>query len=165
MVEGDLAIPLFLAGTGVTIIVAGISQAGWRHRLLILGLFAVGAVLVLAGLCWHLIGNLLPAVTTVVSGIATSPVAWFVIVMFALAVMLIRNRQNQAAIPMMRPIMPVAAREQQSLPIETGDLSDLIERCWNEHVSNSALARETHGYNVAHAMKEDLKLRAWLEMN
>jgi hypothetical protein len=159
MVEGDLAIPLFLAGTGVTIIVAGISQAGWRHRLLILGLFVVGAVLVLTGVCWHLIGNLLPTVTTVVSGIATSPVAWFVIVMFALAMMLIRNRQNHAAIPIMRPIMPVAAPEQQSPPIESGDLSDLIERCWNEHVPGSVLARETHAYNVAHAMKEDLKLR------
>jgi hypothetical protein len=159
MVEGDLTIPLFLAGTGVTIIVAGISQAGWRHHLLIRGLFAVGAILVLAGVCWRLIGDHLPAVTTAVSGIATSPVAWFVVVLFALAVVLTRKPQNQAAIPIMRPIIrPAATPQQQPPPIEI-EVESEIEQWWRDHFHGSEVARHTPALNVAYAAKEDLKRR------
>jgi hypothetical protein len=59
----------------------------------------------------------------------------------------------------------VSSAPVRSPQIESGDVSDLIEQCWNDHVPNSALARDTLARNVAHAMKEDLKLRlrAFLE--
>jgi hypothetical protein len=67
----------------------------------------------------------------------------------------------QAAIPVFQPsVRPASSTPQpQQSQIETGDLSELIELCWNDHVPGSVLARETHAFNVAHAMKEDLKLR------
>jgi hypothetical protein len=73
----------------------------------------------------------------------------------------------QAAIPIFQPSLrpAVSTPQHQQPPIETGDLPDLIEQCWNDHVPGSALARDTPAHNVAHAMKEDLKLRlrAFLE--
>jgi len=92
MVEGDLSIPLFLAGTGVTILATGITQAGWRHRLLIFGLFAVGSILLLAGVCWHWLKDYSPTIaTSVITELASNSVAWFVVIMLALVIALVRK--------------------------------------------------------------------------
>jgi hypothetical protein len=92
MVEGDLSIPLFLVGTGVTLLATGITQAGWRHRLLICGLFAFGIIVLLAGLFWHWLKDYSPTTAiSVITEIASNSVAWFVVIMLALFVALLRN--------------------------------------------------------------------------
>jgi hypothetical protein len=56
----------------------------------------------------------------------------------------------------MRPTVS-ATLPQSSPPTENGDLSDLIERWWNDHFPGSEAARYTPGWNLAVRAKEDLK--------
>ena len=71
---------------------AGIHQAGWRHKLLIRGLFAGAFAFILVGILWHWIKNYSPdAITKFISDTATNGVAWFVILIFALALVLFRK--------------------------------------------------------------------------
>jgi hypothetical protein len=44
MVPNDLTITLFLVGTGMALLIAGIQQAGWRHKSLLFGLFIGGSI-------------------------------------------------------------------------------------------------------------------------
>lgn len=83
--SGDnLTIVLFLLGAGITFAMAGVSQAGWKHWLLISSLFALSGIFVAAGLGWPLIKGISPRATLFVTEIATSPVAWFVVIILAL---------------------------------------------------------------------------------
>ena len=72
-----------------------IGQAGWRHRYLLRGLFALAAVLVLAGLFWPWLKAYSPTLTNVVSQIGTSPVAWFVVLILALTASLLPSIRQQ----------------------------------------------------------------------
>ncbi len=82
--SGDtLAITLFLVGTAVTLAVAAMSAAGWRHPYLIWALFAGSAMLALAGGTWWLLGPQLPKLHAYLSDITRNPVAWFVLIMVA----------------------------------------------------------------------------------
>jgi hypothetical protein len=79
--SGDnLTIVLFLIGTAVSLAAAAISAAGWRHPLLIRGLLALAAIVAGTGIAWPFLGYLSPRLSVFLSEIATSPVAWFVII-------------------------------------------------------------------------------------
>ncbi|MGH6680519.1 MAG: hypothetical protein ACREDL_16675 [Bradyrhizobium sp.] len=89
--SGDtLTIVLFLIGTAVSLAVAAMSVAGWRHPLLIRGLFIVAAILAATALAWPFLGPQWSVLRILISKIATSPVAWFAVVLFGLATSLLR---------------------------------------------------------------------------
>jgi hypothetical protein len=77
----DLTIFLFLIGTAVSVGLAAMSQAGWKHRTLISTMFGSAALLALAGIGWPWLKDISPGVTAVVSQVATNPVAWFVVIL------------------------------------------------------------------------------------
>jgi hypothetical protein len=112
MPDNDLTIAFFLVGIGINFAVATVSQAGWKHRLLIVGLFATAAIFGIAGASWHWLKDVSPvAVTTPIGEVATSPVAWFVVLMFALAAVIFKRQpQTTLAEPFARPpLTPPAA--------------------------------------------------------
>jgi cyanate permease len=91
MLSGDdLTIVLFFIGTAITIALAAMNAAGWRHPVLIRGLFGVAAFCVFIGMTWPILKTFSPSTTTIVNQVATSPVAWFVVLMFGIATLLLR---------------------------------------------------------------------------
>jgi hypothetical protein len=95
----DLTIRLFFIGTAFSLAVAAMSQAGWKHPVLIRGLFGVAVGLAAVGLGWPSIKTFSPVVTATVDQIATNPVAWFVVFMFGLMAVLFlsKPREQKAA--------------------------------------------------------------------
>src|SRR5258708_5192364 len=91
MAGDDLTISLFFVGLAVTIAATGMTQAGWKHRLLIFTLFAVAAVLFGVGAGWHWIKGYWPEASAVAATLATNPVTWFVVIMFGLGAILFRR--------------------------------------------------------------------------
>lgn len=94
----DLSICLFLAGIAATFLVGGVSQAGWRHRWFVTSLFVVAGLCLVAAAAWPWLKDLYPRVKAVLSQIAESPVAWFVVIMVGTMAALVR-RPSQAAGP------------------------------------------------------------------
>jgi hypothetical protein len=83
MVGDDLTIALFLIGLAGSVAVGGITQAGWKNRPLIISLFVISIVLFCAGLAWPLLlKDLFPSIKLLITEIAKSPIAWFVLLMF-----------------------------------------------------------------------------------
>ena len=86
--SGDnLNIVLFLVATTITIALAAMNAAGWRHPILIRSLFA------LAGVCfvivaWLVLKFVSPAIAATINQVATHPVSWFVVLMFGLATLM-----------------------------------------------------------------------------
>lgn len=98
MSSGDLTIVLFLFGIAISFAVASRSQAGWKHPLLIRGRRAVWKVLAgifaIAGLGWPLIKPISPRATEAIVQIATSPVAWFAVLVLGLTASFSRRSQE-----------------------------------------------------------------------
>jgi len=90
--QGDsLTVVLFLVGLGAELALAGISQAGIKHRLLTRSLFGAAIVLIVSGCLWPWIENIYPALVRVgTRRLAENPVSWFVAIMFGLALVLLR---------------------------------------------------------------------------
>ena len=88
MSSDDRTIVLFLFGIAISFAVASISQASWKHPLLIQGRRAVCKVLAgmfaIAGLGWPLIKPISPRATEAIVQIATSPAAWFAVLVLGL---------------------------------------------------------------------------------
>lgn len=124
--SGDnLTIVLFLIGTATTFAVAAMSQAGWKHPILIGGLFGLAGIFAIVGLGWPIIQSLSPPVTAIVNQVATSPVAWFVVLMLGIGAALLRPPRGarissslEQTQPIIRPgaIAPPAASVPISLP-------------------------------------------------
>lgn len=89
MAGDDLTICLFLVGLAASFLLGAMSQAGWKHRVLIACLFGVAAIFFVLGIIWPWIKDLSPVLRSVLVPIATSPVAWFCVVMLALAARLV----------------------------------------------------------------------------
>jgi hypothetical protein len=120
--SGDnLTIVLFLIGTATTFAVA--ARAG--NTQLIGGLFGLAGIFAIAGLGWPIIQSLSPPVTAIVNQVATSPVAWFVVLMLGIGAALLRPPRGarissslEQTQPIIRPgaIAPPAASVPISLP-------------------------------------------------
>ncbi len=57
------------------------SQAGWKHRALIIALFLVAVGFAVIGFGWPWIKEISPIATAVITKIASSPISWFVVIM------------------------------------------------------------------------------------
>jgi hypothetical protein len=115
MLSGDdLAITLFLVGTGITLGAAAMSAAGWKHPVLIAILFGLAALFVLSGGLWSQIKDISQAVTRPVTEIATSPIAWFCVLLVALSASVLFRRAPAKPVS----VAPTLREEQQSRPSE-----------------------------------------------
>jgi hypothetical protein len=85
MVGDDLTVSLFFAGVAVTLAATGITQAGWRHWLVVVALFLAGVVALFVAFGWPWLKGLSPAATGLATTLGTSPVAWFVTIILALS--------------------------------------------------------------------------------
>lgn len=55
---------------------------------------------------------------------------------------------------------PAVAPPMDKTPaLSVGEVDTFVERWWQDHFPNSAVARYTDAWNAAHAAKEDLKRR------
>jgi hypothetical protein len=95
MLSGDdLTIALFFGGTAITIALTAMSTAGWRHPVLIRGLFGLAAVCAVIGMAWPVLKTLSPAVTAMVNEVARSPIAWFAVLMLGMAAVLVLPKRG-----------------------------------------------------------------------
>jgi hypothetical protein len=86
----DLTISLFLVGLGATFGLEAMKAETFPRR----GLFGVLAgIFLLIGFAWLQVKPLWPPLTTAISTIATNPVSWFVVAMFALAIVAFQPRR------------------------------------------------------------------------
>jgi hypothetical protein len=83
----DLSIALFLVGLAMTFLIGGVQTAGHKSRLLIWTLYALAIVSLSGAFGWLWIKTAYPYAASVFSGIATSPVAWFIILIFVIALL------------------------------------------------------------------------------
>lgn len=132
MAGDDLTISLFLVGLGATFGLEAMKAETLPRR----GLFGILAgIFLLIGIAWLQVKPLWPPLTTAVSAVATNPVSWFVVAMFALAIIAFQPRRPRgeptptsealspsriAAVPPTPIPMPppVAAAEPAQEPIE-----------------------------------------------
>jgi hypothetical protein len=75
-------------GVGLTMIVGAIQAAGWRHRLLILGLIGVGSLCIVGAVFWPLVTFWWPALASFMSGAAANPSSWVALLLFVAAIVL-----------------------------------------------------------------------------
>jgi hypothetical protein len=107
----DLTIVLFLVGTAITIALAAINGAGWKHRALVVLLFALALAFLVVGLAWPLVDlkTLSPSIVESIEQISRSPVAWFVVLMVAIGSSFRRSSEGASAYGV-RPSQLVAAQ-------------------------------------------------------
>jgi hypothetical protein len=99
----DLTIVLFLVGTAISFAVAALSQAGRKRPLLILCFFVLAAMFAIAGSGWPLIKPISPRATAAIVQIATSPVAWFAVLVLGLTASLFRRKQDEKQSEIKKP--------------------------------------------------------------
>lgn len=146
MADSNLTIILFLVGLAVNFLVAGVSQAGWRHRWIIRGLFVVAAVLLCVGVTWPWLKIYSPTVTKFVTEMATNSVAWFVIMMSSVTVWLVKPHLTRGS--------KIKNRHHQPVSTETE-----IESWFQETFRGSVVARDVLVWNFVHESVQDLKRR------
>ncbi len=104
----DLTIILFLVGTGLMFGVSAMTAAGWRHPVLIFGLFGLGALFFAAGIGWPFVKTISPPASEIVRQVAVSPAAWFCVLVLGLAAALLYRRGQPPSVS-----APVAAKRQE----------------------------------------------------
>jgi hypothetical protein len=98
MLSGDdLTIVLFLVGTAISIALTAMSTAGWRHPVLVGGLFSLAAICAGVGVGWPMLKTVSPAVTTIVNQVATNPVAWFMVLMLGMTASLLLPKRGRTS--------------------------------------------------------------------
>jgi hypothetical protein len=95
MAGDDLTITLFLIGLALSLGVAGMTQAGWRSKPLIISLFLLAAGFFTAGVAWPWLKSLSPPITNTVAALASNTVSWFVILILGLATALSVTRSGR----------------------------------------------------------------------
>jgi hypothetical protein len=131
MVGDDLTIVLFFIGTAISVAAAAMSQAGWKHRILIYGMFAVAAIMAALGALWPLIKGWSPQITGVVAPVATSPVSWFSLIILTLSLRIAVGRylnplsQSQSVVEtsgsFLKKLSPEEKIHQAIFPTTLGD--------------------------------------------
>jgi hypothetical protein len=99
----DLTIVLFLVGTAISFAVAAVSQAGRKRPLLILCFFVLAAMFAIAGSGWHFIKPISPRATAAIVQVATSPVAWFAVLVLGLTASRFRRKQDDKQSEIKKP--------------------------------------------------------------
>jgi hypothetical protein len=74
----ELAVQLFFAATALAVLSLAVTQAGWRHPILLLGLFGSGLALTFIAGFWPSFAKHVPIVQAYVGPIITHPLTWFV---------------------------------------------------------------------------------------
>src|ERR1700720_2507745 len=98
----DLTIALFLVGTAITFAAAGMTTAGWKHPVVINGLFVLAGVFFIAGIGWPFLPalkTLSPPTTAAIQHIATNPVSWFVLFIFIVGVLVLGPSRREGRLP------------------------------------------------------------------
>lgn len=114
----DLTIVLFFVGTAVSVGCAGMSAAGWRHPVLIVGLFLLAGACFFFGASWPALKGIAPASISIpVQQVSTNPVSWFVVLILGLTATLLlprrrtfqstENNRVQKAISLEPPIIAI----------------------------------------------------------
>jgi hypothetical protein len=95
MLSGDdLTIVLFFVGTAISIAGTAMSAAGWRHPILIRGLFSLAGVCFVVGVAWPALKTVSPPATAMVNQVATNPVAWFVVLILGMTASLLLPKRG-----------------------------------------------------------------------
>jgi hypothetical protein len=117
----DLTIVLFFVGTAVSLGCAAMSTAGWRHPALIITLFGLAAICFAFGAGWPAIKEISPPVLSApVHQIATSPVAWFAVLILGLTASILLPRRRSRFVES-KPREPVALRHQPERPVKPAE--------------------------------------------
>jgi hypothetical protein len=115
----DLTIVLFFVGTAVSLGCAAMSTAGWRHPALIITLFGLAAICFVFGAGWPAIKEISPpALSAPVHQIATSPVAWFVVLVLGMIASILFPRRRHSRFVESKPRELVAPSNQPSKSAE-----------------------------------------------
>jgi hypothetical protein len=115
----DLTIVLFFVGTAVSLACAAMSTAGWKHPALIVTLFGLAAICFVFGAGWPAIKEISsPALSAPVHQIATSPVAWFVVLILGMTASILFPTRRPFRFAESKPRELVALSNQPSKPTE-----------------------------------------------
>ena len=125
-----------MVGTAISIALAAVSAAGWRHPALIGGLFSLAGMFLVTGLAWPALKTISPPTTAMVHQVATNPVAWFIVLMLAVAAPLVRpkhntpaaaNRIHEAAAIPVSEVIPVSPPSKVFIDVSPAYLMDLYK--------------------------------------
>lgn len=94
----DIGALSLLVSAGLTLVVTGVTAAGWRHKALIWGLISLGASVILLALAWPLLGKASPWLVAQLSAMAAEPSSWFTLAMFVVA-LIVFSKPKESALP------------------------------------------------------------------
>jgi hypothetical protein len=92
LVGDDLTVVLFFVGLAATLVVAAMSQAGWKQPAFIVFLLFLAVAFFAAGVGWPWIKEISPDIQRFATRIARSPIAWFVVIICGLSASLFLNK-------------------------------------------------------------------------
>jgi len=105
-------VSFFYVGLGVTVLIAAITIAGWKHKFLIWGLLVLGCILIGIGFAWQ---SLAPAVGNALAAFARADVAWFLAILASLGMVAFTQRRVMTSVR--------AAYDDTELRAEIGQLA------------------------------------------
>ena len=124
MVGDDLTVCLFLVGLGFNFVGIAVTQAGWKHKVLIGVLFGLGGLCFVSGISWVWLKNLPPVkVQSVIAEVAASPISWFVMMMALLMLAMLPKKPSTISNlgmewpPALPPIEPEPFKIPPNVPI------------------------------------------------
>jgi hypothetical protein len=125
MLSGDdLTIVLFFVGTAISIAGTAMSAAGWRHPVLIGGLFSLAGVCFVAGMAWPVLKTISPPATAMVGQVATNPVAWFAVLILGMTASLLLPKRISGSLEQRDPTFAAALGLVRSLTTPTKPKKD-----------------------------------------
>jgi hypothetical protein len=124
MSENKFTIPLFLIATAITLVIAAVRQADWKHPALIRGFLVVATILFVAGIGWGWLADLSSVLTQIVKDVALSPVSWFVVIIVSAVSLFFKPGETQTPFRRstsseVRPSLADAFRTLEILPENT----------------------------------------------
>jgi hypothetical protein len=139
MAGDDLTIVLFLIGLAATFAVAGMSQAGWKHWAFISILFLCAAILLVAGITWPWLKDVSPEAQRIISRIARSPIAWFVVIILGLSSLLVINKTTKQSGTDNRPRKVKTGLTLEFVPGQMMPLASNVQNIWRWYSLKQAM--------------------------